>query len=151
MKPYLILFLLGLITNHSLSQSLDVFGKYESNFAIWSTFGTTLELKSDSTFFYYESGDMTSGMLYGNWRVEEKHLILSDFWIEDNSHYVNNDSILLANPPRLFLIKKNRLYFTNENMKTKRRAKGAYSGFVKFITFGKYQWTKKRYFLKKQI
>ncbi|MDX6189717.1 hypothetical protein SGQ83_10170 [Flavobacterium sp. Fl-318] len=76
MKPKIILLICFSIFLMSCNVSEKIDGKYRSNFADLGFFITKIELKSDSTFHYEFSGDLSHQELDGKYIIKKKKLYL---------------------------------------------------------------------------
>jgi|GEM_PF-4707215 len=94
MNRIVLFILLSLTCSCSLLKDIDrsdVVGRYEYNDGI--SYYSSIELKSDSTFYFrYEEGWLSS-VSSGEWRVDGKHVVLNSFQKKHKKGYAIIDSI----------------------------------------------------------
>lgn len=136
----------------------NIFGLYRSKFAESGFFVTDLQLKKDSSFYYYFSGDLVSEERVGKYHIRNKILYLQF----DTIFNKDDDSIGFAFQRKFDLkksdtgfpfhlkykIKGDKLYSYNLSKEgIKRKSKG-YTPYKKYIFFGPH-WYKRNFYLRK--
>ena len=135
---HFILFLLLIVSSKSFTQNRDVVGCYSSNFAVVGWFVMHIELKSDSTFYYCQRGDLMFDGASGIYQVNKGNIELTyDIPKYDTIYFVYKDSLnftdSIALPQRIshlehtrpyrLAYKKKKLFLISENGKKNKKNK----------------------------
>ena len=143
----------------SCNPSKNIAGVYRSNFAVAGFFVTKLTLNSDSTFGYRMRGDLSFDTANGNYKIDNRDLILfySPPPIDTTVYYQDkkNGPVQVqpltnsADRPKKLYIKNNKLFLIDTSGNIKKTEQGL-SKHRKYLFWGQYYYVnKRRYYLKR--
>lgn len=152
-----IFWVLGLALLSSCSRK-NIAGIYYSNFAMEGFFVTKLMLSSDSTFGYRMHGDLLSDTANGHYSIKQKLLRLKyNAPVLGDGGYLKisqQDSVLIKPlvvgdaGPRKYSIGYNKL-FAIDSLGKKLSKRRGFSRHKKYLLWGDFYMTQRRYFLKR--